>query len=117
MMIYIAKHRLDRLRIQPRTISRNPLDAQATGILMLPEPPEVMVVDNEQNTKGTVVGFIGSHTPRKTRKDFIQIITADYAFRLLFPRPPPISGWYPMEQRPDDRATNAMRGGFSVVPQ
>lgn len=43
LMIYLAKHRLDRLRIQRGTIGRNPLDAQVTDIQMLLEPPKELL--------------------------------------------------------------------------
>ena len=65
LMIYVAKHRVDRLRIQPRRIGRDPLDAQVTDIQMLLEPPQelrdvfvvgIMVQDVVVGTHKQVVG-------------------------------------------------------------
>ena len=125
---HLAKHRLQRLRIQGRAIRGHAPQHQAAQLQGHPEAPqegrdalvvrgvikhlvqepfEGVIVDNGQNAKRPIIQLIDRDVPREVRQAPVQVARPHLPRRSFPPQPPPSFGWWRREQTRGDHATNA----------
>jgi site-specific DNA recombinase len=74
---------------------------------LVAEPFERAVVDDRQDTEGTVVQLVSGDIPGEAVEGPIKVGPPDSLGRLFPPWPPPNSGWWRRGRRPDGLARDA----------